>query len=481
MVEINMTVIKRVDDIRIEDVGREHLQMGIRTKVDGKVKWIMRQSTQTNDEDKALAFAYEKYYDYKAKLKAGIPVTTHKFRYYANLSIKRMEDRIKTGKFVDSSHYITITKNHLIDFFADKTIHLDDGDIEAYQDYLEDKWLKDGKIGVPANTYKKHWAALRLVFKRAIRKKHLNKSDIPDLPITGSTKFVKRPTWSENEFEYKLKPALDEWVIPKRKKPKTEEYRIMLQAMFMLSRYAGIRLPHEALNLNWSDVAIDTIPGTEDKYVKLEIYGKTGDRETVANPDVKKYLLQIKDIRKDLKHMSDEEIFELDEPIFRYSDGTTPTSWSGSFREFLRKYNLRRDRHGLKRTLYSARSYFIVEQINQEVPVITISKLVGNSIKMIESHYGHIAPKDYIRNAVSKWRESRKHDKYADLKKIVRSGAKIKSTFQSIPGMFYIGNNQSGQPVDFEEITSQFDELLKDENATVTVLENPYREDDNFS
>ena len=454
-----MTVVKRFKDIRIEDVGREHLQMGIRMRVDGKVKWVCRKSTQTNDKDEALDFALEQYIEYKAKLKAGKPVITHNFEYYANLSLKKMEKGIKAGTFTDSSHYITITKNHLIDFFGNKPITIDDGDIEGYRDYLEDKWLKDGRKGVPANTYKKHWRALRLVFKEAIKKKHLKKSDIPDLPIRGSKKFVKKPTWSENEMENRLVPALNEWVTPKRKKPKTQEYRTMLQAMFMLSKYAGIRIPHEAVNLYWSDLKEEPFPGTEDNYVILEIYGKTGDREAVANPIIKDYLLDIKHIRTDLNHISDDDIWNLDEPIFRYSDGSTPTSWSGSFREFLTEYDLRYDRKGLKRSLYSARSYFIIDQIKQDVPVITISRLVGNSIKMIDEHYGHIAPKDYIRNAVSKWREMRKQDKFADLKKIVRSGPKITSGFKTSSGMFIV-NNKPNHQVNTDELFAKFDDLV---------------------
>ena len=107
-----MSVLARIKngDIRIEDVGREHLQMGIRTRVDGKVKWIKRQSTKTNDLEKAKEFALEEYFKYKAALKVGIPVTTQNFEYYANLSIKKMENDIKNETFFDSSHYIAITK-----------------------------------------------------------------------------------------------------------------------------------------------------------------------------------------------------------------------------------------------------------------------------------------------------------------------------------------------------------------------------------
>ena len=304
----------------------------------------------------------------------------------------------------------------MIDYFGNKSINLDDGDIEGYREYLENKWLKDGKTGVPANTYKKHWRALRLVFKEAIKKKHLKNSDIPNLPIKNALKFQKKATWTEKELETKLIPALNEWVTPKRMKSKTEEYRNMLRAMFLLSIYTGIRLPHEAENLYWSDINENVFEDTGEKYIQLNIVGKTGDREPIANPIVKNILLSIKHMRNDLNQIHDDDIWLLNEPIFMYSDGTRPTSWSGSFRDFLREYNLRYDRKKLKRTLYSARSYFIIDQLQSDVSVFRISRQVGNSIKMIQDHYSnYIQPTGYLRDVTKIWQERRKINNKQDL------------------------------------------------------------------
>ena len=152
----------------------------------------------------------------------------------------------------------------------------------------------------------------------------------------------------------------------------------------IVSHQTGMR-PPEATNLRWRDIGDYTDPETREKYAEIFVHGKGKERSLIADISVLSYLERWKKISKHTKP---------DDYVFCSKDGKSAKFDNGIFTKMLREFGLLMDKRGENRTLYSLRHTFAADRIlDGDVDYYLLAKAMGTSIRMIETHYGHLETK----------------------------------------------------------------------------------------
>jgi hypothetical protein len=166
-----------------------------------------------------------------------------------------------------------------------------------------------------------------------------------------------------------------------------------------------MRTGREALNLKWNQIKrateIDERSPKREKIniLKFSVVGKKRPRTLICRDidgNVSTPLKRIQDRFPDLKDLSDKEIYQVDQYVFRTGDGTRPAHERlvKAFKVFLTKYDLLKDKEGQVRTLYSLRHTYATTRLRQGISWDDLAIQMGTSRAMLERHYSKFKVED---------------------------------------------------------------------------------------
>jgi len=288
-------------------------------------------------------------------------------------------------------------KNHLLPFFGDTVLtEITPGMVQDYRIHRMKtgripRWKKPPEEAAKAlaaskakeelpkpparSTLHQEIVCLRQVLKTANRHRWLEY--LPDLstPYKTSGKISHRAWFSPTEYK-----QLYEATRERAKHPKKERWRTACENMhdfvlFMVN--TGVR-PDEALRLEYRDVAIVTDEATGERILEIEVRGKRGVGYCKSMPGAVMPFRRLKDRAKA-------------EP----TDRLFPSFQRELFNALLNELNLKKDREGQSRTVYSLRHTYICMRLMEGADIYQIAKNCRTSVEMIENFYA-----SHIKNTI---------------------------------------------------------------------------------
>ncbi len=406
-------VIKCVAEVCIMSGGNEYFRDGAvvlykrprskkwqgRYKIKkGKNSW-KRISTGEYDLKLASEIACEKYDEHRFRVKSGLAPDSRLFRIVAEIAKKELQDELDSGYGKQVySHYIGAIDRYLTPFF--NNTHIDSIDYNKLQEFDEYRKKQLGKY--PAkSTVNTHNAALRRVFIVAVKNNWMSEYQVPAIINTGKKeKTVRRPYFSEDEYRT-LYVFMRKWSSTGRKQL-TRDIRTLLRDYVLFVANTGMRPGTETMNLKWNDISEfkampnhnQKHPGEPRTYLRMVVSGKTGEREIIARHTVRRYLKRLASSFDYLKDLTEKELYQREEFVFRLPDGTQPrkSTLNNSFRQCLDKCSLLENTQGKRRSLYSLRHTYATLELQRGISVHLLAKQMGTSVQMIEKHYSHLVP-----------------------------------------------------------------------------------------
>jgi integrase len=395
-----------------------HLRGGsiVLAKRPNTAKWQMRlkrpdgtweiKSTKTEDLDAAMVVAEDRYADMRFRQKNDLPIDdTRKFEAVAAEYIKTLDEleAIGANKPVHKA-YKGILANWLVPFFGATSITaIDDQKLSDYDTYLRNSLGRE-----PAKTtFNSHNVVLRGVFEIAVRKKWVNRNQLPKTSVKGKGKKTqRRPHFENQEWNRLHRVMYGNW----RKSGKTwltNYKREVLRIYVLVLANTGMRPGEEALNLRWKDVdeyrlqtqekqigglVAETADEIPDYVVRFRVAGKTSQYETqgyryaIARHNVKGWLDELRELTKRT---------EPDDLLFCTPDGVQIKDTSHMFTDLLVQCDMLEDAGGNNRTLYSLRHMYATMRVRKGVPFQALALQMGTSALMIEQHYAHNTAEEY--------------------------------------------------------------------------------------
>lgn len=344
-----------------------------------------RVSTKKTELEEAKIVACEKLDEFKFRDRNQLAIVSKKFSSVAQAAADELEALLISGHGKKMySHYIGVIYRYLIPYFGDLNIDT----IDHHKLAGFDEWRAQ-KVGHQPrrSTINNHNAALNKVFDYALRNKWVHPLRIPSLRNNG-TKAERRPSFSLAEYK-ELCEYMRHW-SGTGKKELTRQIRTLLRDYVLILANTGMRHGTESRNLKWCHV--EQIHADGERYFRIWVNGKTGKRELVANYDVIYFFNRIRNRFTDLADLDYEQLFQIDEFIFRLENGDRPRDLHGAFEILMQESGLWKDKHGDKRTLYSLRHTYATSKLMFGISIHVLAKQMGTSVQMIEQHYSHLIP-----------------------------------------------------------------------------------------
>ncbi|WP_171134964.1 tyrosine-type recombinase/integrase [Ruegeria sp. HKCCD7221] len=346
-------------------------------------------STKTDDLEEAKERAIELYHDTKARIANNLPAQTRKFKHVAEYAIRRMQDALENGTGKQAyKDYISALRIWLIPYFGSTDV--DKIDMAALKAF--DAWRTDtNKKPFSQSGINNHNAALNRVFDEAVLQKWLVQSMRPTLLNKG----VKSESWgSFSDEEYRrLYTALRTW-HKKTKNKKAAATREVLRNYILFLANTGVRHGTEALGLRWRN--IEWQARGDDRYLVVNVDGKTRKRAAVARDTVEGYLDRQSKLNPRISYDSFDELLsaQSDEFVFttRLGEVANVFSLNRAYNDLLDDLNLRVGADGKTRPLYSLRHYYATRDLKRGVTTHVLSKQMGNSTAMLDKHYSKVSP-----------------------------------------------------------------------------------------
>ena len=282
-------------------------------------KRIVR-STKTDDLEEARERALELMYETRARIKNKLPAQTRKFKHVAEFAIKRMRDELDGGTGKQSyKDYVSALRRWLMPYFGDTDIaKIDLAGLTAF-----DAWrTAQNKKPFSQSGINNHNAALNRVFDEAELHGWLVKSLRPTL-LNKGTKSESRGSFTDAEYT-KIYTALRSW-DKKTKYEKAAATREVLRNYVLFLANTGVRHGTEALGLRWHN--IEWQDSGDERYLMLNVDGKTSKRSAVARDTVETYLHRQGKLNPKLSYDSFDELIAAknDEYVFTTRLGEVAT------------------------------------------------------------------------------------------------------------------------------------------------------------
>lgn len=348
----------------------------IRVRIDKKE---IRRNLGTDDVEEAKFRAWELRSDLENRKKQGLSILTTKKIMVNDIVFKVLNElenkRAKLGIYRD---YQTVFKNYIIPFFED--VDLNDFTTKKVKLYFEDKNLSVTRKNINKTCF-------NMIFDYLLEEKIVKKNDIPELPKVKSQKIQTREPFSNSDLKVILEHLPDFYKIQSgNRKPnfKTVEYRKILYYYFIFLLETGVRCGEEVTNLQFNFIERENT-----NYFVCIKKGKTerysNGRKIALSGIAVNSLLEIAKIQNPELNINIDNFLNIKKIILESSFGVV-TEYSDIFKQFtdyLKSNNYIKNHY----TLYSCRHYYITKRLSQGVDIYLISKYVGNSVEMIESHY----------------------------------------------------------------------------------------------
>jgi integrase len=391
-----------------------------RFKIDGK--W-QRSSTGTHDLKEARDKAFDLINEAGYRKKLNYVPITRNFQNVANYTIKKLEETKDTPDYkpIFEEYKALITK-YLIPFFGKHKI-----DSINYQLVEEFKKWHANRIGhLPSrSTELNHNAALNKIFDYAEANGYIHAVNRPTLKTIGRTS-ERRADFTVAEV-INLKANFANWI--EQTKEDSKPIRQLLRDYVFVLLDTGARPGKELLSLKWVNLTPDFRPDlietgkivadefgeaekeilfkpkhaviidiTESKTKRRKAVGRLTTWQTLNEIAKRNYGKKMEDL---VKEGCTDKIFLYREVLGRRIKKADPnaqpklvepTSFPKLFEKYLFEHNLLIDPiTGKERVLYSLRhTYATIALERDKVPVHTLAKQMGTSVKMIELHYSHL-------------------------------------------------------------------------------------------
>lgn len=393
-------------------------------------EWITVSTKQTEIE-KAITVAEERYRDIQYAQRTGKIDVTRKFSSICQLCKKELLNKSeRTGKELPKN-LVQVIDKYIEPILGNYMCH--NIDTEALRLFSEKRAAMIGHQ--PAkSTIATHNTALNYLFKAA---KEKNFIEFIPKTINDGVEGKRRPYFNDDEIQA-LYLNMHRYLQHSEKllnnitgrngldtiKQKSYWMREILHDMIPILVNTGMRPGREILNLKWNNLSIIEQNGKESikfslphsKTIRRVVIGYEptavidneceylqGDRDTNRTLGCWTPLKKIQSRFEDLKDLTFEQLFRVDEYIFRYPNGerAVQEQMAKSFKRLLKwstykgvKEGLLKDSFGEERTLYSLRHTYASQRRKEGISFDDLSVQMGTSVKMLEQHYSHFTVSD---------------------------------------------------------------------------------------
>jgi integrase len=357
-------------------------------------------SCGTSDFEEAKKIALERQRQLQQAQSSGLVDISRRFVDVAKLTISHLDAEVEAGvgKVVNRD-YKQVINRYLIPALGKYQIQQIDHKallaLDAYRKEL---------IGREPNrsTINTHNAALRRVFKTAVDRGFILPLQVPQLVNRGKAPKA-RPYFDPSDYK-RVNRNLREFASTGHK-TSSKMLRDLLWDYALILSNTGMRTGEEALNLKWNQIKrtteIDERSPKRERIdvLKFSVVGKKRARTLICrdiDKNVTTPLKRIQDRFSDLKNLSDKELFQVNQYVFRTADGTRPAHERlvKAFKVFLTKYELLANKEGQVRTLYSLRHTYATTQLRNGVSWDDLAIQMGTSRAMLERHYSKFKVED---------------------------------------------------------------------------------------
>ena len=369
----------------------------------------IKKSTKTDSLSHAKEVAEDWYMGLRGKSRAGIPLKEKReptFNDMADLFEAEYEiitEGERSPAWV-KSHKARL-KLHLRPFFGGKGIsQVSSGDVQNYRLHRAKQFGrlpakdKDGnyvkKPQAPTrSTLHDEIGTLSLVLQTAMRHGKLTGMPMLSPPYKRQKKVTHRPWFTNDEYKTLYKAT------GKAAKDALEAYRWnyeQLHDQVLFIGNTGVR-PDEVKRLQHRDVTIVMDADTGEEILEIEVRGKTGYGPCKSMPGAvepyRRLLARAKPVKLG-RAVERERMAKRGEPIppitYEYPKPTDllfPSNHTDLFNEILRVAELKEDREGKPRVLYSLRHTYICLRLLDGADIYQLAKNCRTSVEMIEKNY----------------------------------------------------------------------------------------------
>lgn len=326
-----------------------------------------RRSTKETSLSKAKVIAEDWFLELRGKNNRGEISNETTFKQAADRFVDEYEiitEGERNAKYVQD-HQARL-RNHLIPYFG--KMGLSEITAGKVQDYRIMRMASAENKSPPSRSTMHHeTVTLRMVLKSAIRRGWLN--GLPDIsmPYKSSNKVSHRAWFSPEEYKklYEATRSRAKGIKHKRQKYLAEQLHDKI--LFMAN--TGIR-PDEANWLEYRDIEIVEDIATGETILEIEVRGKRGVG----------YCKSTTGAVRPFERMKERNHPEPTDRLF-------PVDHKKQFNRVLEELNLKVDRQGNRRTLYSLRHSYISFRLLEGADIYQIAKNCRTSVEMIEKHY----------------------------------------------------------------------------------------------
>ena len=323
-----------------------------------------RKSTKSDSLAQAKDFAEDWYLDLRDKKRRGELLSERTFKQASEQFLKEYEiitEGDRNAKYVQDHH--SRLRNHLNPFFGKTGLSkVTPGMVQEYR--IE---RINSKRPPAKSTMLHEIVTLRQVLKTAIRHGWLDR--LPDLsmPYKTAGKVAHRAWFSPAEYkqlyEATRKNIKDAYSVYHKRMAEQLHDKILFMAN------TGIR-PDEANWLEYRDIEIVDDDATGETILEIEVRGKRGVGYCKSTTGAVRPF---------------ERMIERNQP--EPTDRLFPVDHKKQFNRILAEQDLKFDRQGNRRTLYSLRHSYISFRLLEGADIYQIAKKCRTSVEMIEKHY----------------------------------------------------------------------------------------------
>jgi len=327
-----------------------------------------RTSSKTDSLAQAKDYAEDWYLTLRGKFRRGELHNEKSFEDAAKRFMHEYEvltEGERNKRWVQD-HYRRI-RMHLSPFFGQMAL----SEITAgvVQDYRISRLRPvSPKKKIPSRSTMHHeTVTLRQVLRTAVRHGWL--SHVPDIsaPYKASNKVVHRAWFSPEEYKCLYEATRKNIGLARGSRYKKLAEQLHDKILFMAN--TGLR-PDEANCLEYRDVEIVKDDDLSESILEISVRGKRGVGYCKSMHGAVRPFVRMKDRNKP-------------EPM----DRVFPQDHKKQFNRILEENDLKFDRNGNSRTLYSLRHSYISFRLLEGADIYQIAKNCRTSVEMIEKHY----------------------------------------------------------------------------------------------
>ena len=210
--------------------------------------------------------------------------------------------------------------------------------------------------------------------------------------LNNGTKSESRGSFTDAEYK-QIYTALRNW-HKNTQNEKAAATREVLRNYFLVLGNTGVRHGTEALGLRWKNIEWHQANG--ERYLVLNVDGKTSKRSAVARDTVRDYLLRQSKLNPALNYDSFDALVSARNDAFVFTTRLETIAnihnLNAAFNALLDELGLKTGADGKSRTLYSLRHYYATRDLRRGVTTHALSKQMGNSTAMLDKHYSKYSP-----------------------------------------------------------------------------------------